>query len=165
MIFWSTGPQWCRTATMEDHTTVQDIPKEPTQVTLLLERLCAGEQAALDELIPLVYAELRRIARSFFRRQRPDHTLQPTALVNEAYMRFHRDVPSHVAGRAHFLALMARVMRQILVDHARAVGTAKRGGGGKVPWDTNIEITGDDGNVRLKTLEIHEALEALAREN
>ena len=139
---------------------------DPSQVTLLLQRLSAGQHSAADDLLPLVYAELHRIARSFFRHQPPGHTLQPTALVNEAYIRFfdHAEPPP-LTGRAHFLALMARVMRQILVDHARAVDTAKRGGRGKVTWDTNIEIQGGDGTHQMKVLEVHEALEALAREN
>src|SRR5580765_2335336 len=99
-----------------------------SQVTVLLGRLREGEQSALDELMPLVYGELRRIARSFMRGQRPGHTLQPTALVNEAFIKLFEDAQPRFADRAHFLALMSRVMRQVLVDHARAVGAAKRGG-------------------------------------
>jgi RNA polymerase sigma factor (TIGR02999 family) len=145
---------------------VPDLPEsDPSRVTLLLEQLSAGHNSAVDELLPLVYGELHRIARAFFRRQPPGHTLQPTALVNEAFIRFFKDAPPHLTGRAHFLALMARVMRQILVDHARTVATGKRGGRGKVTWDTNIEIQGGDGTHQMKVLEVHEALEALAREN
>lgn len=136
-----------------------------SQVTLLLAKLRHGEPAALDELMPLVYSELRRIAQSFFRRQRPDHTLQPTALVNEAYLKLFGDVPPELADRAHFLALMARAMRQVLVDHARALGTAKRGGGGRVQWDTNLEVQVDGTGRQLKVMEMHSALEALAQEN
>lgn len=136
-----------------------------SQVTVLLEKLREGQPSALDELMPLVYGELRRIAQSFFRRQRPGHTLQPTALVNEAFIKLFEDAPPQLADRAHFLAVMARVMRQVLVDHARALGAAKRGGGGRVPWDTNIELQGDGGSRQLKVLEVHSALEALAREN
>ena len=137
-----------------------------TQVTHLLQRLRAGEQSALDELMPLVYTELRRIAQSFMRRQPPGHTLQPTALVNEAFIKLFGDVQPTVADRAHFLALMSRVMRQVLVDHARALGAAKRGGGkGRVPWDTSIEVP-DRGTAHpLKLLDLHGALEALEREN
>ena len=138
---------------------------DPLRVTLLLQRLSDGHHSAADELLPLVYGELHRLARAFFRHQPPGHTLQPTALVNEAFIRFFKDAPPHLTGRAHFLALMARVMRQILVDHARAVATGKRGGRGKVTWDTNIEIQGGDGTHQMKVLEVHEALEALAREN
>lgn len=137
-----------------------------SRVTVLLKRLREGEHSALDELMPVVYDELRRIARSFFRRQRPGHTLQPTALVNEAFIKLFENAPPQLADRAHFLAVMARVMRQVLVDHARGLGAAKRGGGGgRVPWDTNIEVQADSGSRQLKVLEVHSALEALAREN
>ena len=136
-----------------------------SRVTLLLEKVRAGERSAFDELIPLVYSELRQIAQSFFRRQRPGHTLQPTALVNEAFVRVFKDAPPSLANRAHFLALMARVMRQVLVDHARAQGTAKRGAGGRVEWDSNFEIQADGANRQLNVLEVHNALEGLAREN
>jgi len=136
-----------------------------SRVTVLLDRLRKGEHAALDELMPLVYGELRRIAQSFFRRQRPGHTLQPTALVNEAFVKLFEDAQPEFSDRAHFLAVMARVMRQVLVDHARAVGAAKRGGGGRVQWDTNFEVEENSGSRQLKVLEVHSALEALAREN
>lgn len=137
-----------------------------TEVTHLLQRVRAGEHAALDELMPLVYAELRRIAQSFMRRQRPGHTLQPTALVNEAFIKLFEDAEPHIADRAHFLALMSRVMRQVLVDHARALGAAKRGAGeARVPWDTNIEVRAAKGSEQLKLLDLHNALEALEHEN
>jgi RNA polymerase sigma-70 factor (ECF subfamily) len=136
------------------------------EVTRLLQRVRAGEQAALDELMPLVYVELRRIAQAFMRRQRPGHTLQPTALVNEAFIKLFEDAEPHVADRAHFLALMSRVMRQVLVDHARALGAAKRGGGeARVPWDTNIEVRAEGAGEQLKLLDLHRALEALEHEN
>ena len=134
------------------------------QVTQLLHRIREGERGALDELMSLVDGELRRIARSFMQRQRPGHTLQPTALVNEAFIKLFQGAEPHIADRAHFLALMARVMRQVLVDHARGRGAAKRGGGeARVPWDTNIEVAGDDGAQPLKLLDLHMALEALER--
>jgi len=136
-----------------------------SRVTVLLARLHEGEHAALDELMPLVYSELHRIAQSFFRRQLPGHTLQPTALVNEAFVKLFEDAKPEFSDRAHFLAVMARAMRQVLVDHARAAGAAKRGGGGRVQWDTKIEAKADSGSRQLKVLEVHSALEALAREN
>ena len=137
-----------------------------SQITLLLQKLREGEPAALDELMPLVYGELRRIAGAFMRRQQPGHTLQPTALVNEAFIKLFEDAKPQFADRAHFLALMSRVMRQVLVDHARALGAAKRGGGeDPVPWDTHIELTADRGAQQVKLLELHDALDALAREN
>ena len=135
------------------------------RVTVLLGRLRKGEHAALDELMPLVYGELRRIAQFFFRRQRLGHTLQPTALVNEAFVKLFEDAPPEFSDRAHFLAVMARAMRQVLVDHARAVSAAKRGGGGRVQWDTNLEVAEGSGSRQLKVLEVHSALEALAREH
>ena len=137
-----------------------------SDVTQLLHRARAGEQSALDELMPLVYAELRRIARSFMVRQRPGHTLQPTALVNEAFLKLFDKAPPEVADRAHFLALMSRVMRQVLVDHARSAAAGKRGGGDvRVPWDTSIEVRTDSGAEQLRMLDLHRALETLEREN
>lgn len=137
-----------------------------SDVTRLLQRVREGERAALDELMPLVYGELRRIARRFMGRQRPGHTLQPTALVNEAFIKLFDNTQLEVADRAHFLALMSRVMRQVLVDHARAAAAGKRGGGeARVPWDTNIEIHSDRGAEPIKLLDLHRALEALEREN
>lgn len=135
-----------------------------SRVTVLLDRLREGEQAALDELMPLVYEELRRIAQSFFRRQRPGHTLQPTALINEAFIKLFEDAQPKFSDRAHFLAVMARAMRQVLVDHARAVGAVKRGGG-RNQWDMDFEAQAGSGNHQLKVLEVHCALEALGREN
>jgi len=138
----------------------------PASVTELIQRLREGDRAALDELAPIVHAELRRIAQSVMRGQRPGHTLQPTALVNEAFVKMleSRQVP--FADRAHFLALMARIMRQILVDHARASAAAKRGGG-EMPatWDTNIEVRDEGGVEHLRLLDLHDALEALAHEH
>jgi RNA polymerase sigma-70 factor, ECF subfamily len=136
-----------------------------SDVTRLLHRVRAGDRSALEELMPLVHGELRRIAQAFMRRQRPGHTLQPTALVNEAFIKLFDDARPEVADRAHFLALMSRVMRQVLVDHARSVGADKRGGGeARVPWDTNLEIRSDGGTDQLKLLDLHRALEALERE-
>lgn len=137
-----------------------------TEVTRLLHRAREGDRGALDELMPLVYGELRRIARLFVQRQRPGHTLQPTALVNEAFIKLFQGAEPHFVDRAHFLALMSRVMRQVLVDHARAHGAAKRGGGeAPVPWDTNVEVASDRGTEHVKLLDLHRALETLASEN
>ena len=99
-----------------------------TQVTELLVRWREGDRAALDSLLPLVYDELRRIARHYLQGERPGHTLQSTALVNEAYVRLvAQDFPQW-QNRAHFFAVAAQIMRQILVDHARSHRASKRGG-------------------------------------
>ena len=97
------------------------------EVTQLLINGCNGDQAALDQLMPFVQDELRRLARHYMQRERPNHTLQTTALINEAYLRL---VDQHVSwqNRAHFFGIAARLMRQILVEHARARHAAKRGG-------------------------------------
>jgi RNA polymerase sigma factor (TIGR02999 family) len=137
----------------------------PPQITDLLQRVRGGEHGALDELMPLVYGQLRRIARSSMQHQPPGHTLQPTALVNEAFIKLFQDTEPHFADRAHFLALMSRVMRQVLVDHARAHAAAKRGGrAARVPWDTNIEVRGEGGDEQLRVLDLQRALEALERQ-
>jgi len=102
---------------------------DPNAVTSLLRRASNGEEQALDELLPVVYSELRRIAQSYLRRERPDHTLQPTALVHEAYLRLSRQAQPDYANRSHFYGTAAQVMRQVLVDYARSRTAAKRGGG------------------------------------
>jgi len=99
-----------------------------TQVTELLVRWRGGDKAALDSLMPLVYTELRRIANRYLQGERSDHTLQSTALVHEAYVRMtEQDLPQW-QNRAHFFAVAAQLMRQILVDHARSHRASKRGG-------------------------------------
>jgi RNA polymerase sigma factor (TIGR02999 family) len=98
------------------------------QVTELLVRWRRGDQSALDALVPLVYSELRRIANHYLQAERPDHTLQSTALVHEAYVRMaEQDLPQW-QNRAHFFAVASQLMRQILVDHARSHCASKRGG-------------------------------------
>ena len=98
------------------------------QVTELLVRWRGGDKAALDSLMPLVYGELRRIAQHYLNNERPDHTLQSTALVHEAYVRLtEQDLPKW-QNRAHFFAVAAQLMRQILVDYARSHRASKRGG-------------------------------------
>ena len=98
------------------------------QVTLLLRAMKNGDQAAAEKLLPLVYKELHRLAKSYMRRERADHTLQPTALIHEAYLRLaHDDVDWQ--SRQHFIGVAANVMRRVLVDHARAHNAELRGGG------------------------------------
>ena len=102
---------------------------ETGPVTHILQEFAAGDKTALDRLMPLVYPELRRLADGYLRRERPGHTLQPTALVHEAYVKLiSQDQPDY-RSRAHFLGVAAHVMRQILIEHARARNAAKRGGG------------------------------------
>ena len=98
-------------------------------ITQLLEQASAGDQTALDALLPLVYQELRRLADHYLRQERPDHTLQATALVHEAYLRLVGQTSINWQNRAHFFSVAAQVMRHILVDHARAHTAQKRGGG------------------------------------
>ena len=98
-------------------------------VTRLLKAWSGGDSKALDELFPIVYTEVRKLARSYLRRERPDHTLQPTALVNEAYMRLVDQRHVDWQNRAHFFGIAAQVMRRVLVDHARMRQADKRGSG------------------------------------
>lgn len=97
-------------------------------VTGLLHRWREGDRDALQDLLPLVYAELRRLAHRYLRRERPGHSLQPTALVHEAYLRLAAGSSPQWNDRVHFYAVSAQLMRQVLVDHARSRGAAKRGG-------------------------------------
>lgn len=101
----------------------------PQEVTQLLAEWSKGDRSALDKLFPLVHAELRRIARRQMSQERPGHTLQATALVNEAYLKLTGQEGLELQDRAHFFAVCAQVMRHILIDHARAHARDKRGGG------------------------------------
>jgi len=103
------------------------MPEAP--ITLLLQEFAAGDKSALDRLMPIVYAELRRLAGAYIRRERDGHTLQPTALVHEAYLRLLAQSQPSYQDRAHFMGVAARVMRQILTDYARAHKAEKRGSG------------------------------------
>jgi len=110
----------------------------PSDITRLLLNLQDGDQSVLERLTPLLYDELRRLAKSVFRQERHNHTLQPTALVNEAYLRLVNQDQANFSTRVHFLAIAARVMRQVLVDHSRVRQAAKRGSGGvKIELDEN----------------------------
>lgn len=129
---------------------VFDDPKFPVinssqqEVTRLLIRLMDGERAVLDDLLPLVYAELRRLAAGYLRHERPGHTLQPTALVHEAYLRLVDQTQVQWQNRAHFFGVAAQMMRRILVDHARSQQAEKRGGDiQKLALDENIDVSGE----------------------
>ena len=133
-------------------------------ITLLLQRWRTGDESALQDLAPLVYRELQYLAHVFLRNQ-PGHTLQPTALVNEAWLKLFHNAECNFADRAHFLAVMSRAMRQVLIDHARSAGAAKRWGDQqRVPWDATISLA-EDGVRPLQVLEVDRALQALAQES
>jgi RNA polymerase sigma factor (TIGR02999 family) len=117
---------------------VNQSPSQP--VTELLVRWRAGDSDALESLVPLVYKELRDIARRHLIRERPGHTLQSAALVHEAYLRMLDQRPFDSENRAHFLAVASRLMRQVLVDHARTQGAAKRGADRKVDLDISFVL-------------------------
>jgi RNA polymerase sigma factor (TIGR02999 family) len=132
----------------------------PEDVTGLLKKWSQGDAAALDELMPLVERELRRLAGGYLRRERPDHTLQPTALVNEAYLRLIDQRGPQWQNRSQFFAVAAQIMRRILVDHARAHSAAKRGGPGYKFSLSDAEEFGK--NPDLEIVALHEVLERLA---
>ena len=135
----------------------------PAQVTALLQAWSEGDDEALGRLMPLVEQELRKVAARYMRGERPGHTLQPTALVNEAYLRLVGVQHVRWQSRAHFLAVSARTMRRILVDMARAKGYQKRGGRAPlVPLD-EVEVAAPAPGFDLVAL--HDALDALARED
>jgi RNA polymerase sigma-70 factor, ECF subfamily len=133
----------------------------PREVTQLLAEWSGGDESALAELLPLVERELHRLAHHYMSRERAGHTLQTTALINEAYLRLAHGKHSHFQSRAHFFAAAANLMRQIMVDHARARQSAKRGGGlPKVSLDEAALVS--DGRA-AELLALDEALEELAR--
>lgn len=116
----------------------------PQQVTQLLVAWGAGDRAALDELMPLVYEELRRLAHKCMSRERPDHTMQTSALLNEAYLRLVDQKNIHWQDRSHFFGIAARLMRQVLVDYARKRRYAKRGGDApRVPLDEAMIVSAE----------------------
>jgi len=132
----------------------------PQEVTQLLEQWSHGDDAALAELTPLVYEELRRLAHRHMGGERPDHTLQTTALANEAYLRLADQSNPHWQNRAHFFAVAARAMRQILVSYARSQRSQKRGGGAlKVDLDEAALVSPEQSK---EIVDLHEALEQLA---
>jgi len=131
----------------------------PHEVTQLLAEWSHGNDAALGELTPLVYEELRRLAHHFMEGQRPDHTLQTTALVDEAYLRLADQTRPSWQNRAHFFAVAARAMRQILVNYARSSRAQKRGGGAlKVELDEAAIVSPEQSKA---IVDLHEALERL----
>jgi RNA polymerase sigma-70 factor (ECF subfamily) len=134
--------------------------KEPEAITQLLVDWSKGSQQALEQLMPMVYSELRRLARNYLRRERPGHTLQPTALVNEAYLKLVDQRQAKWQNRAQFFGVAAQLMRRILVDHARQHKAAKRGGSDQ----QRLSITSAGKFMKqpeVDLLGLHEALEEL----
>jgi RNA polymerase sigma factor (TIGR02999 family) len=137
------------------------MQEEP--VTILLRQFAAGDKQALDRLMPLVYAELQKLAASHLRNERLGHTLQPTALVHEVYARLVKQDQPDYQSRCHFMGVAAQVMRQILIDHARARNAAKRGSGAV---KVSIEQSGDIPVGRPSMLvAVDDALQELARKD
>jgi RNA polymerase sigma factor (TIGR02999 family) len=132
--------------------------RSPEQITQLLLDWSRGDRAAFDELVPIVYGELRRLARHYMRGERGGHTLQTTALVNEAYLRLVGHENIEWQSRGHFFGVAAQAMRRVLVDHARARGYQKRGGGA-------VRVTLEEGAlvVAARAEEVVALDEALAR--
>lgn len=130
-------------------------------ITQLLHDWRSGDKAALEQLTPLIHSELRRLAGSYLRRERADHTLQPTALVNELYLQLNNLSKMEWRDRAHFLGISAYLMRQILVQHARAHRAAKRGGGAaKLSLDEALTVSGESSEELVR---LDDALSELAK--
>src|ERR1041385_3269185 len=139
----------------------------PQEITQLLLSWSKGDDSALDRLVPLVYPELRRLARRYMQRENPAHTLQTSALINEAYLRLVDRQQTEWNDRAHFFAVAAQVMRHILIDHARSHHYAKRGAGAlHVPLDETAVIGAkraaafvalDDALGRLATVDVRKS--------
>ncbi len=137
------------------------VPTPPHEITQLLVEWSGGSQAALDKLYPLVYEELRRMAHRFMRHERKGHTLQTTALINEAYLRLVDQKNVHWANRSHFFGISSQIMRRILVDHARRYACDKHGGGAqKVMLDEAALVTKERAR---ELLLLDEALNSLAQ--
>jgi RNA polymerase sigma factor (TIGR02999 family) len=138
------------------------MSKESEGITQLLVDWGKGDQAALEKLMPLVYDELRRLASNYLRRERATHTLQPTALVNEAYLKLVNQRNAKWQNRAHFFGISAQLMRRILVDHARQHQAAKRGGSNQQRLSiTSAERVAKQPEVDL--LALNEALDELTQ--
>jgi len=132
-----------------------------TQITQLLQKWQEGNNEALETLMPLVYAELKRLAGSYLRRERPDHTLQSAALVNEAYLRLVDQTQTQWQNKAHFFGIAAQMMRRILADHARGHNAAKRGAG--MPELELNEAVAQAQTKSVDLLDLEEALQKLEK--
>ena len=136
---------------------------KPKDVTTLLAGASGGDRSAIEALLPLVYQELRALAAAVFKDERGDHTLQPTALVHEAYVKLVHYPPGQLANRKHFFAVAAKAMRQVLADHARGKRAQKRGEGRR--QITLIDSRAEGGRADLDLLAVDEALTTLAQLN
>src|SRR5262245_38655413 len=133
----------------------------PNEITRMLLRWSRGDRAALNQLMPVVYGELHKLAQGYLRRERPDHTLQPTALIHEAYLRLIRQDFPEWQSRRHFYGVAAQLMRQILVEYARGRAADKRGGDGqKFSLDETLTISGEKA---AELVALDDALVALAK--
>jgi len=130
-------------------------------ITMLLHRFAAGDKSAIDRLVPLLYPELRKLARSYMHNEKVGHTLQPTALVHQAYMKLVKQDQGDFRSRAHFLGVAAHIMRQILIDHARVRDAEKRGGKAAKLSLERMDIASADRPPLI--LAVDEALTELAR--
>lgn len=138
------------------------MPNEKAhEVTEILQQWRAGDDGAAERLFPLIYDELKRQARNFLRHERADHTLQPTALVHEAYLKMIKQSSVAAENRQHFFAIASRVMRQILVDHARRHNAEKRGGAAERFSIENMDILPEQSAADL--LDLDEALQKLEK--
>ena len=134
----------------------------PSEITQMLIELTGGNKDVVNQILPHIYDELRRLAGSYLRRERADHTLQPTALVHEAYMKLIDQKQVHWQNRAHFFGIAAQVMRRILMDHARKHTAEKRGGDAdKLPLEEEILVVSHERSADLIALD--DALQALSQ--
>jgi RNA polymerase sigma factor (TIGR02999 family) len=142
-----------------------------TPVPKLFEKLRTGDQSALNELTPALYDELHRIASRHLSGERPNHTLQATALVHEAYLKLFEGSPRGFTDKVHFLAVASRVMRQVLVDYARSRATQKRAAGidkgadTSEPWMPKLEVGSGKGVELLELIKLDDAIRDLTNEN
>ncbi|MFN7920585.1 MAG: ECF-type sigma factor [Bryobacteraceae bacterium] len=136
------------------------MPTEGTEVTTLLQRWQQGDSNALEQLAPMVLRELRAMAASYLRSERSEHTLQPTALVSEVFLRIMQNEPTSVENRARFFGFASRLMRNILVDHARQRMAQKRGSGGP---SVTLADSFSDGGPKFEVIALHETLDKLGQ--
>ncbi len=142
---------------LASHTVTSIVPPTVEAISLILQRVSDGDAPAAAELLPLVYEELRRLAAARMRQEAVEHTLQPTALVHEAYLRLVGSQPQDWENRGHFFGAAAEAMRRILIDHARQRGRLKRGGDlNRVPLADPLDNSGYDPD---ELLAVNEALE------